>query len=165
MFSFVFLKFSEKQNIQKVSSFHFIFHSIFSVTLQVLRSLAAYLHAKNQSDPVILSGDICDQRILQSNWFKAIPVITQEQELPLWYLYSKIDSDINFYLSIFSAKSIDNIFQNKEKTLFWSHFWAYFVIFAQREFFLKHPAKHSCIGPPPFKCKRYRVDWSLNQIL
>ena len=137
MFSFVFLKFSEKQNIQKVSSFHFIFHSIFSVTLQLLRSLAAYLHARNQSDPVILSGDICDQRILQFNWFKAFPVITQEQGFPLWYLYSKIDSDINFYLSIFSAKSIDSNFQNKGKTLFLESFLSIFCHFCPKGIFPK----------------------------
>ena len=31
---------------------------------------------------VIPTGDICDQRILQSNCLKAFPAITQEQEFP-----------------------------------------------------------------------------------
>ena len=37
--------------------------------------LAIYLHAKNESDSLIPSGDICDQRILQSYWLKAFLAI------------------------------------------------------------------------------------------
>ena len=107
----------------KLSSFHFILHSIqFSMMRQLLRSLWAPNPKKNlveifvvywlsvyvQKINVIqsfLSGYMCDQRILQSHWLK------------------------------------------------WGHFWPYFVIFAQREFFLKNPAKYNN------KCQRYRVDW------
>ena len=172
------------RNARKVSSFHFIFHSIlFSVTLEILTSLwaphpsenlvqiffpllAICLHAKNQCDPVIPSADICAQWILQSNWLKALLAITQEQDFPyIWELYSKIDININFYLSTFPAKINDSIFQNKGKNLFRVHFWAYFVVFAQREFFLKHLAKQNCSGPPAFKCQRYRVNLLLNQKL
>ena len=50
------------------------------------------------------------------------------------------------------------MFQNKEKTLFWSHF-------VQRNFFLKTLALCNCRGPAAFKCQRYRTDWSSNQEL
>ena len=61
--------------------------------------------SKNQIDPTIPSGDRCDQRILQSNWLKAFPAVTQKQEFPkIWDLYSKIDNNINFCLSTFPAK-------------------------------------------------------------
>ena len=128
--------------------------------------LAICLHAKTQCDPIISSGDICDQINLQSIWLKAFLTLTQEQELPqIWDLYSKIDNKIKFFLSTFQAKINDKTFQNKGKTLFWGHFWAYFVVFAQREFFLKHLAKYNCSGPPAFKCQRYRVDQPPNQKL
>ena len=36
---------------------------------------------------------------------------------------NKLNSEqYHFYLSMFPAKINDNIFQNKEKTLFWGHF-------------------------------------------
>ena len=41
----------------------------------------------------------------------------------------------------------------KRKILFTGHFAAYFVVFAQRESFLKNSAKCSCSGPPAFKCQ------------
>ena len=47
------------------------------------------LYVKNQCDPVISSGGICDQRILQSNRLKAFPAITQKQKFSqIWDLYS-----------------------------------------------------------------------------
>ena len=46
---------------------------------------------KNQFDPVIPSGDICDQRILPSNLLEAFPATTKEQEFPQMDLYGKID--------------------------------------------------------------------------
>ena len=89
----------------KVSSFHFIFHSIpFSVTLRLLRRLwaphpmknlidfffpllAICLQSKSKCDPVIRPGNICDHRILQFDYLKAFPSITQEQEYPqIWDL-------------------------------------------------------------------------------
>ena len=83
-------------------------------------SLAFCLHVKNRSDPVTPTEDICDKRTLQSNWLKAFPAITQEQEFPqIWDLYSKIDNNVNFYLRKFPAKINDIIVQNKGKTLFW----------------------------------------------
>ena len=70
---------------------------------------------------VIPSGDICDQRNLQSNKLKAFLAITHEEEFSqIQDLYSKIDNNINFYLSMFPAKLNDNIFENK--ALFWGHF-------------------------------------------
>ena len=63
------------------------------------------LVAKNKCDLVILSGDKYDLRILQSNWLKAFPAITQDQEFPqIWDLYSKTDNNIKFYLSTFPDK-------------------------------------------------------------
>ena len=44
--------------------------------------LAICLHDKNQLDPVNPLGDICDQRIVQSNWLKEFPAIIQQQEFP-----------------------------------------------------------------------------------
>ena len=121
-------------NKWKVSSFHFIFHYIlFSVTLlekpvstrsygkfgwNAFPLLTICLHAKNKCNPVIPSADICDYRILQSNWLKAFLAIIQEQAFPqIWDLYNKIDNNINFYLSTFTAKINDKIFQRKNPIL------------------------------------------------
>ena len=99
------------------------------------------LHAKNQCDPIIPSGDICDQRILQSTWLKGFLILAKEQELTqIWDLYSKIDNNINFYLNTFPAKINDQNFQNKWKTLLGGHFWARCVVFAQRKFLHKNLA-------------------------
>ena len=86
------------KNAWNVSSFHFIFQSVLfssdNATPEKRMSTTPYekiiyifppllalcLHAKNQCDPVISSGDICNHRNLQYNWLKAFPVITQEQE-------------------------------------------------------------------------------------
>ena len=66
--------------------------------------LAICLHAKNQCDPVIPSGDICDKNILQSNWLKAFPARTQEQEFSqIWDLCSKRDN-VNFIQVCFQQK-------------------------------------------------------------
>ena len=128
------------KNAWKVSYFCFVFHYIlFSGTLQHWEAskhttlwkiwlkffplLAICLHAKNQCDPVIPSGDICDQRILQSNWLKAFPGITQETQK--WDLYSIIDNNTNFYFKYISSKNQCQNFQNKRKTLFWGHSWTY----------------------------------------
>ena len=75
------------------------------------------LNAKNNvCDPVIPSGDRCDLRILQSHWLKAFPAITQEQGFPqIWDLYSKIDNNINLYLSTFPAKNSKEKFSNQRK--------------------------------------------------
>ena len=46
-------------------------------------SSSGYLSiCKNKCDPVIPSGDTCDERILQSNHMKTFPAIAQEQEFP-----------------------------------------------------------------------------------
>ena len=61
------------------------------------------LQIKKQCGPS--SGDICDQRILQSIWLKAFPPITEEQEFPPdMGLNSKKDNNIKYYLSTFPAK-------------------------------------------------------------
>ena len=123
------------KNAWKVSSFHFIFHSILNpVTLKFLRSLWAphskiYLKSFSYSGSVIPSQDICDQRILQSNWLKAFPAITQEQKFPqIWDLYSKIDKNINFYFRNFPARIDHKIFQNKGKIRLLGHFWSIFFL-------------------------------------
>ena len=54
-------------------------------------------------------------------------------------------------------------FQNKGNTPPLGDFWPYFVIFAQREHFIKNPAKYNCSGPPVFKYQIYGVDWPSNQ--
>ena len=80
------------------------------------------LYVKNQCDPVISSGGICDQRILQSNRLKAFPAITQKQKFSqIWDLYSKIDDSI--ILRSFSGK-INEIFFSKywKKNYFLGHF-------------------------------------------
>ena len=51
---------------------------------------------------MISSLDICDPRILQSDWLRG--------------LYRKIDNNINFYLRSFSAKIKHSIFQNGPET-------------------------------------------------
>ena len=56
------------------------YRTLWKIWLNVFLLLAMCLQVKNQCDPVNLPGDICDQRILQSNWLKAFLVITQEQE-------------------------------------------------------------------------------------
>ena len=76
-------------------------------------------------------------------------------------MYSKLDKNINFYLSTFPAKINYEVFQNKGKILFCGHFWAYFVVFAQKIIFFKSPAKYTCSGSPVFQ--RYRADWPSNQ--
>ena len=77
------------------------------------------LYVKNQCDPVISSGGICDQRILQSNRLKAFPAITQKQKFSqIWDLYSKIDDSI--ILRSFSGKINEIFFPNiGKKTIFW----------------------------------------------
>ena len=37
------------------------------------------------------------------------------------------------------------------------------VIFALRKFFLKTLFKYNGSGPPPFRCQRYKVDWTGHQ--
>ena len=123
----------------KVSSLHLIFHSIlFSVTQQAPASehhnlsniglnifvlLAICLQAKKQRDPVIPSGDKCDQRILKSTWLKAFAAISQDQEFPqIWDFYGELDSNISFYMTTFPAKINHKTFQNKRRTLFWVNF-------------------------------------------
>ena len=64
----------------------------------------------------------------------------------MWDLCIKIDNKINFYLSMFLAKVYGKIFQNKGKIVFCDHFWAHFLVFTQREFFLKNLAKYNCSG-------------------
>ena len=87
------------------------------------------LHAKNQYYPAIPSGDICDPRILQSNWLTDFTAITQKQEFPqIWGLYSKIGNNINFYLNTFPGKINDKILKIKEKNPFFvifDHIWSY----------------------------------------
>ena len=122
-------------------SVYFSFYTIL-VRLQLLRSLRAshpmksliefffsssgYLATCKKCVSFIPSGDICDQRILQSNWLKAFLAITQGQEFSA-KLYDKIGSNINFYLSTFLANINDKIFENK---YFGGFFWAYFVAFS-----------------------------------
>ena len=63
--------------------------------------------------------------------------IIQEQKFThIWDLHSKIDN-INFHWSTFPAKINDKIFQKKGKTLICGNNGAYFVVFSQKEFFLK----------------------------
>ena len=104
-------------------------------------SLTIFLHAKNKCDLVIPSEGICNQTALQSNWLKAFLAIIQKQEFPQIYLFSKIDNKFNFYLSWFQQKPMTKFFKINKKNPFWGHFRAYFVIFPQRKFFLKNPAK------------------------
>ena len=106
--------------------FYFSFYTIFSDIATL---------AKNQCDSAIPSGDICDQRILQSNWLKAFLAETQEQEFSQDIpntkdLYSKIDNNINFYLNAFPAKISDKFCQNKGKILFWGIFEHILLFFA-----------------------------------
>ena len=76
-------------------------------------------YVNNQLFPVISSGGICDQRILQSNRLKAFPAITQKQKFSqIWDLYSKIDDSI--ILRSFSGKINEIFFPNiGKKTIFW----------------------------------------------
>ena len=83
--------------------------------------LVICLYVKNQCDPVISSGGICDQRILQSNRLKAFPAITQKQKFSqIWDLYSKIDDSI--ILRSFSGKINEIFFPNIGKKLFFGSF-------------------------------------------
>ena len=66
-------------------------------------------------------------------------------------MYSKLDKNINFYLSTFPAKINNEIFQNKGKILFCGHFWAYFVVFTQKDFFLKIQLNIIAVVPQYFK--------------
>ena len=97
---------------------------------------------------------------MQFYWLKAFLTVTEEQKFPqIWDLYSKIENNLNFYLSTLPAKFNDIIFQNKGKTQFWGNYLAYFVAFAQTEFFLKNLAKYNCNVPAAFKCQRQRIAW------
>ena len=123
-----------------------------SVSLQTSKIITKIKYTKTvymqKSYPVIPSRDICDKRILQSYWLKAFLAIIQVQEFPpmMWDLCIKINNKINFYLSMFLAKIYRKIFQNKGKIVLCDHFWAYFLVFTQREFFLKNLAKYNCSG-------------------
>ena len=108
-----------------------------------LAILAIYLHGKNQCHPDVPSGDIYDQIILQSNWLKDFPAITQEQEF--WNLWSKIDNNKNF-----PTKINENIFQDKGIL---RSFWPYFVIFIQRGFFTLNLANYNWCGLPTLNVK------------
>ena len=120
---------------------------------------------KNQCDPVIPSGGICDQRFLQTNWLKAFPAITQGKEFfQTWDLYSQIDNNNNCYLRTFPAKINYKIFHNNGKTLFLCHVY-FFVVFTQRQFLLKNVSKYNCSGPSAFKCQKWRIDWQATQKL
>ena len=116
---------------------NFSFHTIFSDTtstslwapqpikywLNIFVLLAICLQAKKQRDPVIPSGDKCDQRILKSTWLKAFAAISQDQEFPqIWDFYGELDSNISFYMTTFPAKINHKTFQNKRRTLFWVNF-------------------------------------------
>ena len=60
----------------------------------MLPSLEEYLHAKNLRYQMILSRDIVDQRILQSDWTRGIPGCTQPKR------YSQILTSSDDYLHV-----------------------------------------------------------------
>ena len=99
-----------------ITSYEKLFFFCFFFTFLVI-----CLYVKNQCDPVISSGGICDQRILQSNRLKAFPAITQKQKFSqIWDLYSKIDDSI--ILRSFSGKINEIFFPNIGKKLFFGSF-------------------------------------------
>ena len=86
------------KNAQKFSSFHFVFHSntIFSDTAILQKPLTPhsmkilveffpssdYLSTCKKINVIqSFHQEICDQRILQSNWLKAFLALTEEQEI------------------------------------------------------------------------------------
>ena len=95
-------------------------------------SFSGYLSTSKKQMKVTPSGDICNKRILQSNW----STYNSRTRIYPWDLHSKIDN-INFHLSTFPAKINDKIFQNRGKSLICGNNGAYFVVFSQKEFFLK----------------------------
>ena len=95
--------------------------------LKCFSLLTIFLQAKNSLDPMISSLDICDPRILQSDWLRG--------------LYRKIDDNINFCLRSFSAK----IFQKRQHFSKWFQnprfglFWPFLVILLQVKLFQTNP--------------------------
>ena len=75
----------------------------------------------------------------------------------IWLRYLSSTGYLSTYKkSMWSSHSCQDMCDQRilqSRWLKWGHFWPYFVIFAQREFFLKNPAKYNN------KCQRYRVDW------
>ena len=97
------------------------YHILWKIVFFFFTFLVICLYVKNQCDPVISSGGICDQRILQSNRLKAFPAITQKQKFSqIWDLYSKIDDSI--ILRSFSGKINEIFFPNIGKKLFFGSF-------------------------------------------
>ena len=87
-------------------------------------------HAKNLCNSSILSGDVANLRILQTDWLRAFWAISRSQNF---------DKLTNFLTK-------NKIFQKPWKTLFLGHFGPIIPVFGPLIFFFKNPA----ITPPSY---------------
>ena len=82
-----------------------------------------------------------------------------------FYMEKTVSPDQFLFKNCIPSKNERQNFSNKGKILFLSHVLKCFLIFAQREFFIKDPPRCSFSGLPAFKCQRYRIHWLSNQEL
>ena len=76
----------------------------------MLPSLSEYLLAKNQGRLCIPSGDIDDQKILQSDWMRAFwPTTYKEEFSQIWDLHRETDDCKFFQFRLFAAKNNSKI--------------------------------------------------------
>ena len=108
---------------------------------QLLIYVNLYQHAKNQVISLICSGDMVDQKILQSDQLRTFWPISQEPEFSqIWDLCRNTTNNINFHYRTSSVKISYKIFQYIQKILFLAHFCPISPIFEAKIFFLENPA-------------------------
>ena len=130
-------------------SLHFIFHStlflrhcniweasehptLWKIWLKFFPVLAICLYVKNQCAPVIPTVCICDQRILQSNWLKAL---TQEQEFLRYGVCTMKWITMSILIQVcFQQKPMTNFLKYRKNLQL---FLTIFCRFDQREFIWK----------------------------
>ena len=72
---------------------------------QLLISMNLYQHTKNHAILSFCSRDICDLKIIQSDWPKAFWAISQELHFfRIWDLCRSVANTINFYYTLNSKK-------------------------------------------------------------
>ena len=103
---------------------------------QLLISANSYQHAKNWAILLICSGDMVNEKILQSNWLRTFWPLSQEPKFfQIWDLCRNTANNKNFHYRTNSLKINDNIFPYIQKTLFLTHSWSIFPILGAKTFF------------------------------
>ena len=108
---------------------------------QLLPFMDVYLHAKNQSEISTTSGDTSNQRILQSDWPRALWAITREPEFSQTCGFrEKSDNNSTLHFRPFPAKTNDSILRKSQKSPFLGHFGHFWGNLAQTRIFPKNRA-------------------------